>query len=219
MTQHMSTSSYVCTAVVPESCVKAVAAADAPVLCCLARGCMTCLRLCVCVCLLYCLLQVGYTISPSGDMQAAAAQAPPSTLAPHGSGVVNALLSLTRRHSSVSAVGSTTGMAPVPSTGGSSIKAAAAPLQGQPADGLPTAAGAAAAGDSSSMSGAMPAAAGGVHEAVPPVEGLVPNPVLANLERAFTADPRRHKRTDSQISQISQLSSKLSGMSIGGLGK
>jgi hypothetical protein len=45
-----------------------------------------------------------------------------------------------------------------------------------------------------------------MHDALPPVEGFVPNPVLANLERAFNADPRRHKRNDSQVSQLSKLS-------------
>jgi hypothetical protein len=47
--------------------------------------------------------------------------------------------------------------------------------------------------------------AGGGHDAVPPVEGFggVPNPVLANLERAFSQDPRRHRRTDSKLSSHS----------------
>jgi hypothetical protein len=47
----------------------------------------------------------------------------------------------------------------------------------------------------------------GQHEALPPVEGFVPNPVLANLERAFNSDPRRHRRNDSQASQTSLISS------------
>jgi hypothetical protein len=43
----------------------------------------------------------------------------------------------------------------------------------------------------------------GAGEAVPPVEGFVTNPVLANLELAFSQDPRRHRRKDSQLSSLS----------------
>ncbi|WIA12055.1 hypothetical protein OEZ85_012134 [Tetradesmus obliquus] len=45
--------------------------------------------------------------------------------------------------------------------------------------------------------------ASGAGEAVPPVEGFVTNPVLANLELAFSQDPRRHRRKDSQLSSLS----------------
>lgn len=74
-----------------------------------------------------------------------------------------------------------------------------------------------AAGDGSTAGTSTPAAGSvvGVHDALPPVEGFVPNPVLANLERAFNADPRRHKRNDSQVSQLS----KLSQLSISSLSK
>jgi hypothetical protein len=148
--------------------------------------------------------QVGYTISPSGDMQVPV-QPAPSGVSSHGSGVVGTIMALTRRHSSVSAVASTTGaLPPFPSSSG-----AAAGAEGVP---RPYAAyySAGITGDGSSTAGVSTPAAGsvvGAHEALPPVEGFVPNPVLANLERAFTADPRRHKRNDSQASQSSLISS------------
>eukprot|EP00879_Flechtneria_rotunda_P010836 GHRR01011325.1.p1 GENE.GHRR01011325.1~~GHRR01011325.1.p1 ORF type:complete len:1369 (+),score=416.83 GHRR01011325.1:1346-5452(+) len=40
-------------------------------------------------------------------------------------------------------------------------------------------------------------------EAVPPVEGLVTNPVISNLELAFSQDPRRHRQKDSWLSTLS----------------
>lgn len=43
----------------------------------------------------------------------------------------------------------------------------------------------------------------GAHEALPPVDGSVANPVLAGLELAFSMDPRRHRRTDSKLSSLS----------------
>lgn len=154
-------------------------------------------------------LQVGYVISPSGDMQLPPVQPTPSSLTPHGSGVVNTIMALTRRHSSISAVGST--MGPLPPSGYSTASGAAA-------DGVAGGLNVAAVGEAGSTAGtSTPAASSvvGLHEAVPPVEGFVPNPVLANLERAFTADPRRHKRNDSQVSQLS----KLSNLSISSLSK
>jgi len=154
-------------------------------------------------------LQVGYVISPSGDMQLPPVQPTSSSLTPHGSGVVNTLMALTRRHSSISAVGST--LAALPPSGYSTASAAAADGV---AAGLPIAA-AVEAGSTAGTSTPAASSIVGLHEAVPPVEGFVPNPVLANLERAFTADPRRHKRNDSQVSQLS----KLSNLSISSLSK
>lgn len=54
-------------------------------------------------------------------------------------------------------------------------------------------------GPGDSLIGANPA----LHavEALPPVE--VTNPVLANLELANSLDPRRHRRTDSKLSNLS----------------
>lgn len=54
-------------------------------------------------------------------------------------------------------------------------------------------------GTSDGMNGSHPA----LHavDALPPVE--VTNPVLANLELANSLDPRRHRRTDSKLSNLS----------------
>lgn len=139
------------------------------------------------------------------------AQPAPAGLTPHSSGVVNTIMAMTRRHSSVSAVGSTLA-GPLPSGYNSASGATA----GAAVDGV-VGLHAGAAGDGSTAGTSTPAAGSvvGVHDALPPVEGFVPNPVLANLERAFNADPRRHKRNDSQVSQLS----KLSQLSISSLSK
>lgn len=155
-----------------------------------------------------CPVQVGYSISPSGDMPVPA-QAAPSGPTPHGAGVVNTIMSLTRRHSSISAVGSTTGaLPPAWHTSGSGAVAAAGSIDGIAA-GHHLASGFIGDGGSSVAGTSTPAAGSvvGQHEALPPVEGFVPNPVLANLERAFNSDPRRHRRNDSQASQTSLISS------------
>jgi hypothetical protein len=165
---------------------------------------------------------VGYTISPSGDMQLPITQSAPVKLGHTTSGgVVSSIMSLTRRHSNMSTAGSSVVGALPP--GGVSNGSAHAGSIGPTASGAGSlSAGLLELAEGSSMGGTSTPAAGSVvgvggHEAVPPVEeGFVPNPVLANLERAFTADPRRHKRNDSQVS--SQLS-RLSNLSISSISK
>lgn len=174
---------------------------------CLHICCLSPRRTCPGPLLLY-PVQVGYSISPSGDMPVPA-QAAPSGPTPHGAGVVNTIMSLTRRHSSISAVGSTTGaVPPVGHTSGSGAVAAAGSIDGIAA-GRTLASGFTGDGGSSVAGTSTPAAGSvvGQHEALPPVEGFVPNPVLASLERAFNSDPRRHRRNDSQASQTSLISS------------
>jgi hypothetical protein len=165
-------------------------------------------------------------------MQLQPTQTAPAELQPsHGSGVVNTIMALTRRHSLTPANSSSAGGRQAPlthfstssSTGARHLPLAHFSTSSAPptVDGAAAGLAAAGFGDGSSMAGtSTPAASSvvGVHEAVPPVEGFVPNPVLANLERAFNSDPRRHKRTDSQVSQLSQLS-KLSNLSISSLTK
>jgi hypothetical protein len=156
--------------------------------------------------------------------------APADLTSAHGSGVVNTIMSLTRRHSLTPANSSSAGGRHLAqfSTNSSTGVRHSALAHFSTSSAPPTIDGAAAGlaaaglgGDGSSVAGtSTPAASSvvGAHEAVPPVEGFVPNPVLANLERAFNSDPRRHKRNDSQVSQVSQLS-KLSNLSISSLTK
>ncbi|KAF6253363.1 hypothetical protein COO60DRAFT_1547131 [Scenedesmus sp. NREL 46B-D3] len=174
--------------------------------------------------------QVGYSISASGDMVPAPhGPAVSGGSHGHGGGVIGQIFSRASGTSLMGGAGSSLGAAH--STAGSlfgrnSVASLTGAASGQGALGMSALPGgfisltresgdggspralmlhAALQGPGGSLTGGSLTSTGlGVAgEAVPPVEGFVTNPVLANLELAFSVDPRRHRRKDSQLSSLS----------------
>lgn len=164
-----------------------------------------------------CCLQVGYSISASGDIvptHSGSFVGPFNSVsgaAPSGSLTGSVINQLFHRHSAASPPGGTStggntisGMTSMPSGGFLSLTGSTdgTALHGRPSvaySGLDSLQG----GLQSGLSGSLTGASQGLVGAVPPVEGLVTNPVLANLEAAFASDPRRHRRNDSKLSSLS----------------